>query len=172
MSNDLVNATELNDYPGAPFAESIVDAVVAAMRNEAGWHIAPVRTETIVRDTDGGTILFLPTLRLISVNEIRDLTGDTPRVIDGWRPSRTGMVSGPWWPCGFGAVEADITHGYEETPKELLLVIAERCQLASLNSGVRQESAGSESISYSASGSVTPEAMRIWSRYQIPEGYR
>lgn len=172
MANDLVSPADLTEFPGAPFSESVVDSVVAAMRTEAGWHIAPSRTETVTLDHDGGHILFLPTLWLTDVEEVRDLAAETPRVVTGWRKSRSGMVSGPYLGGGFESVQVDITHGYSETPPELLLVIAERCQLATINSGVRQESAGGESISYSASGAITPEARRIFDRYRIPSGYR
>src|SRR5690606_40983530 len=64
-------------------------------------------------------VLILPTLRLVSVSEVRDMTGDEPRVLTGWRMSQAGMLSRRGgWPSGFGAVEVDVVHGYEQCRAE------------------------------------------------------
>lgn len=169
MVNTLVTPADLADFPGAPFAQSVVDAAVSALRLAAGWHIAPIVTETVLLDTSGGTVLHLPTLRLISVTEVKDLSGDTPVVLTDWRKSRAGMLSRSWWPCGFESVEVvGMQHGHTVTPPELFQVVAEWCQLSGVNSAVRSEAAGGESIAYSASGAVTPESRAILSRYTVP----
>lgn len=169
MANTLAAPADLTAFPGAPFDDDIVDAAVDAVRTAAGWHIAPVVSETVTVDAIGGVTLFLPTLRLTAVDEVRDLRGDTPVVLDGWRKSRSGMLSrAAYWPCGFETVEADITHGYATTPPALFAVIAEYCQMQSLNAGVRQESAGGESVSYSASGAITPESAAVLAKYTLP----
>lgn len=172
MVNTLVSPADLSDFPGAPFAQSVVDAAVAAVRLAAGWHIAPLVTETIVLDAEGGTVLHLPTLKLVSVTEVRDLTGDAPVVLSDWRKSRAGMLSRSWWPCGFESVEVvDMEHGYEATPPELLQVVAEWCQLSGVNSAVRSEAAGGESIAYTAAGAITPESRAILARYTVPTSF-
>lgn len=169
MVNTLVTPDDLADFPGAPFAQSVIDSAVSALRLAAGWHIAPVVTETVVLDAEGGPVLHLPTLKLIGVAEVRDLTDDTPQVLTGWRKSRAGMLSRSCWPYGFESVEVvGMQHGYATTPPELFQVVAEWCQMSGVNSAVRSEAAGGESIAYSASGAVTRESRSILARYTVP----
>lgn len=141
----LVTAADLADFPGAPFAEVRVEAAGEALRSEAGWHIAPEVTETLTVDADGGHFLFLPTMRLSAVTEVRDVSGDAPRVLDGWRKSRKGVIyRAGGWPTGFETVEVDVVHGYAACPRELLPVVADYTSRR-----VTQESLGSRSVSYS-----------------------
>lgn len=132
MANDLVSASSLDEFPGAPFPDPVIDSVVADLRREAGWHIAPALPVTLVLDGPDGPDLILPTLKLVEVVEIRDVSGSTPRVLTGWRASRTkGIVRrDTGWPCGFESIEVDVEHGYDDVPLDLLPVIASRCQEA------------------------------------------
>ena len=86
---------------------------------------APEREgETVTIDvTRCESWLRLPTRRLTSVDEIRDASDDT--VIDDAtygvskklaQVKRTGCR---YWPSGYGAVEVDMTHGYEECPADV-----------------------------------------------------
>jgi hypothetical protein len=86
MGNTLVDTLAFNDYPGGPFSQEVVDAAAAYVRNLAGWHIAPVVTETLVVEAPGGSQLILPTRWLVSVSAIRsraynDVVG---RAVTGW----------------------------------------------------------------------------------------
>lgn len=142
MSNDMVS--DLDDFPGAPFTDAQIDGAVAALRSAVRWHIAPVRSETVVLDVQRWERwLRLPTRHLVSVVEIRNAeTGD---VIDSdtYRVStRLDMVksSSGYWPCGYGAVEIDITHGYSTTPADVLAVLAAAAALGRQDATVRQVS--------------------------------
>lgn len=162
---DLVTPEDLADFPGAPFAEPVVRSASESVRAEAGWHIAPEVSETLVIDSPGGRVLMLPTLRVVEVAEVRDLTGGAPRVVGGWRLSQAGMLSlAGGWPAGFGAIEVDLTHGYESCPADLLGIVAERSLRTAKDSTVVQESLGSRSVSYRDA----PLASSVLSRYRIP----
>lgn len=144
MANDLLQSSELDEFPGAPFAQSIVDAAVSGLRAEAGWHIAPERTETVTVDGTGEVLLKLPTLRLGTIAEVRDVTDPAlPVVLTDWRVSRAGILyRALGWPLGFGTVEVDMTHGYAEVPADLFALVAERCQRLAINSVASQQAAG------------------------------
>lgn len=158
----LVTAADLAGFPGAPFSEDRVEAAGEALRTEAGWHIAPEVTETLIVDCEGGHFLFLPTMNLSQVTEIRDMTGDTPKVLTGWRKSRKGVIyRAGGWPCGFEAVEVDVVHGYSECPKELLPVVADYTTRR-----VAQESLGSRSVTYVNDGPTRSDS--LVARYTIP----
>lgn len=140
----LVLPSDLDGFPGAPFSNEVTLAASEAVRRECGWHIAPQVTQTLTLDVSGGPVLILPTLRLVSVSEVRDVTGDAPRVLTGWRMSQAGMLSRRGgWPCGFGAVEVDVVHGYDACPPELLPLIA-----SGAHRRVRQESMGGRSVTF------------------------
>lgn len=152
MLNDIVTPNLLSDFPGSPFPESVIDAAVESIRNEAGWHIAPVIQETVTLDAQGGAVLMLPTLRPVSVTAVRDVSDPLlPVVLTGWRLSKSGMLfRALGWPIGFGTVEVDLTHGHDYVPSDLLAVVAERCQALSVNGSVAQQSAGPFSVTYRA----------------------
>lgn len=167
MASPLVAPDDLDGFPGAPFAQGIVDAAAGSVRGEAGWHIAPSITETITLDTDGGRYLFLPTMRLTAVSEVRDVTGDAPKVLSDWRKSRAGMLyRAGGWPSGLESVEVDLTHGYDACPDELLSVIAARAQAARINQAAGNVRLGSLSIS--PSGEDTSGHDATVARYTIP----
>jgi hypothetical protein len=149
MVNDLVSPGDLAHLPGAPFSDEQVDEAVAAIRAEVGWHIAPVRSETVELDiTYGQRWLLLPTRKLVSVDEVRD--ADTAEVVDPseYRVSKAlGQVKRDrYWPRGYEAVEVDLTHGYEVTPPELLPLVWARILLSSANPTVSRERIGDHEI--------------------------
>lgn len=173
MTNDLVSPTELSGFPGAPFADGVVDAAVAELRKVAGWHIAPPRTETVAVESAGDYAVILPTLHLTAVAAVRDVTAlDSPATsVTEWRTNatlrfRAGIVTRPCgWPCG--ELEFDITHGHDACPPELLPVIAAACrQIGADSRSVQSEAAGPFSVTYRdpATGDVDPAV----ARYALP----
>lgn len=141
---DLATADHLAGQDGAPFDPARVKAAGETLRRLAGWHIAPTLTETVTLDHDGASTLLLPSLLVTSVASVRDVSGDVPRELTGWRWSQAGMIqSRGGLPCGFRSVEVTFTHGHEACPGELLPVIA-----AGVNRRVVQESLGSRSVTF------------------------
>jgi hypothetical protein len=158
----LIAPTDIEEFPGAPFPQPVVEAACGAVRGAAGWHIAPVATEAFTLDCDGGTLLVLPVREVTEVTEVRDVRDpDNPVVLTGWRKTRAGMVyRGAGWPEGFETVEVDVTCGLDDCPAELLPVIVEHCQLSMTSTGVQQESSGSESVTYRGAGGSGSVVMR------------
>lgn len=165
---DLVSAADVADFPGAPFPDAVLKAAGETVRGICGWHIAPRLTETLTLDAQGGQYLFLPTLYLVEVSEVRDLTGDTPQPITGWRKSRVGMLfRRQGWPCGLESVEVDLVHGYETCPVDLIPEIVKAAGAVSRSRDIRQESAGGMSVTYATddpSAGMSP----VLARYRIP----
>lgn len=142
----LVEPGDLAEFPGAPFKSNTVKAAAGQVRRICGWHIAPVVSETLVLDHDGSSVLYLPSLKIESVEKVEDLTGTTPRELSGWRWSGVGLIEGAF-PRGYRSVAVTLTHGYAECPADLLPVLASRTQRRAM-----QESLGSRSVAYSAEG--------------------
>ncbi len=166
-STPLVVADDLAEFPGAPFSDTVATSAGESIRSEVGWHIAPELTETLTVDSDGGRYLFLPTLRLVDVTEVRDVTSDTPRVLDGWRQSEKGIlyrVGG--WPVGMSALKVDLTHGYPTCPPALLPAVAAYAQAIKRGGRVTQESLGSRSVSFATSGDGS-SLLSVVARYAL-----
>ena len=86
-------------------------AAQAAVRRECGWHVAPVITETLVLDGQGGKLLLLPTLRIVSVTKVVNAGVDvTDLVRSGPRSGVLLLETG--WACAPGSVEVTLEHGF------------------------------------------------------------
>lgn len=155
----LATPEMLSDFPGAPFVSSRVQVAGEQIRREAGWHIAPVQEETVVVSGSGGRVLLLPTLRLVSVSAVRDVSRDEPQVLTGWRVGADAMlVRSSGWPAGDSNLEVDLVHGFDTCPPELLPVLVERVT----GRRVMQESLGSRSVTYA------PDAGDSVSFFRLP----
>lgn len=117
------------------------EAACGAVRAYCRWHVAPSVPEPITVDGSGAAVLFLPTLHLTAVTSI---TNDGTAVVDPeW--SESGMVRrAGCWTRKLRGVVANITHGYETCPPEVLAVAAElvtsagRGGASSVTSGAHQ----------------------------------
>lgn len=167
MTNTLVSPVDLESFSGAPFDDVLVDVAVADIRGEAGWHIAPEVTETLTLTSYGGTVLFLPTRKLVAVTAIRDVTtGST--VLADWTRMSTGVYRRTGWPIGL--VEVDLTHGFAATPQDLLPVVAAR--VATVGSP-RDAVVGQRSTridDYAESETYRVVSDPIVARYAVPSG--
>jgi hypothetical protein len=155
MTNTLVDPPDLADYPGAPFSQKVIDAAVANLRGVVGWHIAPEVTETITVDGSPDKLLVLPSLRIVAITAVRDITGTTPVTLTGYRiNTKTGILQrDEGWPDGFQAIEVDLKHGYIETPVDLLPAVVWYSQQQTIDASLSSEQLGSWSEAYGNSAS-------------------
>lgn len=171
--NDLVDPSELVGLPGAPFTQTEVDAAVGAVRNAAGWHIAPTRTETAVVITpQTARRLYLPTRKLVSVEEIRDVVLDSTVTDTTYRvlPARNAiMKTSGWWTHGCDRYEVDFTHGYDECPAELLPVIAEAATLIRRDASARTLTAGPFTLQVGENTNLPLSTADTLDRYRLVE---
>jgi hypothetical protein len=169
----LADPHDLTDYPGGPFPERIVRAASASVRADCHWHIAPVISETVTVDGTPGPLLLLPTLRLVSVTAVRVLHRGGWTAVTDWRIAQAGMLyrTGGWY-YGPAGVQVEMTHGYTETPHELIPVIAARCQRTMANSILtqRSETVGTRtaSESYNVNRLQLAAGVESLSGYRIP----
>ncbi|RAL31156.1 hypothetical protein [Rhodococcus sp. AQ5-07] len=141
-----------------------LNVAVGAIRSYTGWHVAPVLTETVTLDGNGGTILDLPTLRLCALNAVR-VQGVT---ISGVEWSQDGTLRGRW-PDVWRSIQVDIEHGYE-APADLLGVVLDAAARA-VNSelGGHAETFGPFSFSASeGSTALFDHELRVLDRYRLP----
>lgn len=95
----------------APTSDDLLVEAEAAIRDYCGWHIAPVRTDTVTLTSLGGYALTLPSLKVRAVASIT-VNGST---IDGWTWREDGVLfRRSRWPRG--TVVVTFTHGFDAVP--------------------------------------------------------
>lgn len=167
MTNDLVDIVLSSS--GQMLDEQLVDNAVAQIRNQAGWHIAPVRTETVAVGHFGGSpFLVLPTRRAVSVSAIR--RNGVTVAAGGYMLLPSGllhMASRRGWE--FGTYEIDLTHGYATCPPELVGLIAKMAQgEAQADPTVARVSVGAVAYDYRDASAGGWLDNPILSRYTLP----
>ncbi len=152
----LADPILLDEYAGGPFSARAIASASTSVRNDCRWHVAPVITETVTVDGCLSRLLLLPTLRLVSVTAVRilDDTETAWMPVTGWRIAKAeaGMLyRAVGWNHGPASIQVDMTHGYAQTPADLLPVIAARCQrnLADSILTQRSETVGTRTASES-----------------------
>lgn len=151
----LADSADLANYK-ARDANAILRQVSAAVRAYCHWHIAPVITETLTLDGPGSRFLWLPTLRVVSVESITndgvavDLTTvDTSK--SGYLILRCDVSSAlHCWSHRPGGVVVELHHGLDDIPDELVTLVAQVAARAVASpTGVIREQAGAEAAFYS-----------------------
>ena len=144
-------------------------AACEAVRSRCGWHIAPSVTETVTVDGSGGSVQFLPTLHLTALASITN-AGST---VSDPEWSESGMVRGACWTSKFRGVVADITHGYDECPPEVLAVVRNLAESGAVMAGARQITSGPHSVTLTeaaqaGASAMSPAHLAVLDRYRIP----
>lgn len=170
MTVPIVTITDLDSYQaGDP--QTVIDQATALVQAYCGWHVAPVLTETITVDSDGGRVLMLPSLHVIDLTSVK-IDGED---ITGFVWSEAGYATRYWWPYGPRTVEVTMKHGFAEVPdvQSIILAVASRAQ-ASPSGAVRAQ-AGQVSVTYSQTGynvaggvSLMAHEKSILDLYRIP----
>jgi hypothetical protein len=154
----MATASQLAGFRGGPFTDAVVTSAGESIRDECGWHIAPEVTDTM-KFRGEGTVLLLPTLRLLDVTLIRDRNGYPVTGVDWYE---NGVLE---CEAGFPTyVEVTFKHGYSTCPPSLLPVIAERAQ-ASAAGRVKSESLAGRSVSLE--GGYDPNTPNVLTAYRL-----
>lgn len=165
MANDLVQDSDVADFPGAPYGDAALDAAAAQIREKAGWHIAPSRTETVTLDGTTGSHLVLPSRKVTSVAAVRDVTNPAaPVVLTGWRLLKaSAMLERDEWPYGIEVLEVDLTHGHTDCPPDLFPLAAAVARSLTSDAAVSREKTGPFEREFADSAEVAAAAANAWS---------
>jgi hypothetical protein len=157
----MATVGNLAGFNGGPFTDAVVASAGDSIRDECGWHIAPVVTTTMKFRGDGSLIL-LPTLRLMDVTSVKDRDGN---LISDAEWFQNGILerAGGFPPY----VEVTFMHGYRVCPPSLLAIIAER---AAARSAGRIKSEALAGRSVSLEGGYDPVSSRVLQAYRLQGG--
>ena len=150
MAAELVTSDDLDAYlSGDPNAA--LEAAEAAVRAYCGWHVAPVKAETVKVDATAG-IALVPSLRVVSVDSVT-VNGVTA---SGYQWREHGVIRDLRGYCD-GEVLVSMTHGFDvdspvaEVLRSTILAVAARAQVSP--TGVVRAQVGQISETYSQTGS-------------------
>lgn len=132
-----------------PFLDVALKAASQRIRNHCGWHIATEVTETIRIDDLGGPVMRLPSKRVKRITELR-IGGQVASLTQlRWLPD--GRLLEPYRIPGYRVAELDVTHGYEETPEDVVdLTLHIAARALGSPTGVLTERSLASSITWSA----------------------
>jgi hypothetical protein len=161
---DMIDAADLVGFRGAPFPQPVIDAAVGAIRDECGWHIAPVREETIQLATGCSDTIVVPSLKVVEILEVTSMTGafdgtpstSVPVVLEDGILYRAGG-----WPA---YVQIRYRHGFATCPDSLKAVVAEQA-LGGYAGRIKQESLAGRSVALEAG--ADPMTERVLARYRL-----
>jgi hypothetical protein len=157
----LAAVTDLAGFNGGPFTEPIVSSAGDSIRDECEWHIAPEVT-VVMKFRGEGSVILLPTLKLVTVISITDRDG---RAVGGVDWLENGILE---CPNGFPPyVEVTFVHGYRVCPRSLLAVVAERA--AARKAGrIKSEALAGRSVSLE--GGYDPATSAVLAKYRLHGG--
>lgn len=149
----IADAIQSEAFTSAEMAEKII-------RNYCGWHVAPVKQETLVVDQHrNSSMAYLPSMRIVCVHRVanRRSCGTWQEIPlcdlghSGVTHSKAGMLE---WRCGkfcrgLGAVEVCLTHGFDvfDIPDVIAVAQAVAKRIENDN-GVRSQSVNGATVSY------------------------
>lgn len=139
------------------FLAEALKAATARIRNYCGWHIATEQSDTLVLDESRGRVLYLPTLKLSSIDS---MTIDGTAVVfetDALQWDQGGRMWRPSWSPNYRGVQLTITHGYAEVPADLVDLTLELAtgELQSAGGAIREQTLASSVTWARASGRLT-----------------
>lgn len=137
------------------------EAALAAIRAYLGWHLTPVRTETVtVSVRHVSRDLPLPSARIVNIEQVEvwDDWSDTWQTLDpaeyGWDP--IGLLRAKCRPFmrGLSNVRITMTHGYEpgEVPDVLALAETISRRARTNPGGIASQSVNGASVSFQTAG--------------------
>lgn len=184
MADSFATPAELSAYslgnisPTDGRSQILLDGATTAIRNYAGWRIAPARDETVTLD-GGSSVLYLPSLKVNSVDAIIVNGGLIPAEDYEWS-RRTGNVRqafGWGWPETWGGIEVRFNSGFNDVPADLKQIVLQVSAMAmSSPTGATREQVGAVSMAWATtapgvSGGLTllERDLAILASYKLPK---
>ena len=152
-------------------------AAEATVRAYCGWHIAPVRTQTITI-RDDRELVVLPSMRVQNVSVVDWLGGpvnpnwwsvDEAGLFWRWLPgSRSTYPDGPAFPNAYrGTLTVTFDSGYDAAPADVTAAVVGLAQRSKANpTGLGSATRGPFAESYASSLFGTDKA--VLDRYKLP----
>ena len=172
ISVDEFNLATGGAYAGDPRLDIALASASGLIRMACRWHVAP-NLECTLTTSASGRLLQLPAL---AVTDISSVTEDGRELAAGeYEYMRQGLLRRACfrdWTRTWGGITVNYSAGFDEVPAELEDLVLARVQgELALPYGVKSESAGGVSISYSDigfSGGLSALEAMLLAPYTLP----
>lgn len=178
LSVEEFNSMTANKWAKRSDLESTLEGVSAAIRLHCGWHVAP-ELPCVANFSARGRVIRLPALYVSAVGTV---TEDGTELAEGqweWRPE--GLLRRCCfrnWSPTWGGIDVAYTAGLPEVPHDLKQLVAHRVlHTVALPFGVRSETTGDQSITYTEDASLASGGVNLSVRdklalepYVLPPG--
>lgn len=160
-----------------PRLPRLIAGASQAVRRYCRWHVTPVITETVVVDHAGGSLLAVPSGRLLSVEAVSVWDGAAYVPVEGgFRKSKAGLVQlGSSVRAGYEALEVTMTHGFTRDEAADLLQVVTQMVLVALSSpmGATREQAGGVSFAWALTAPGVAGGLSLLARDRaVVDAYR
>src|SRR5699024_1862013 len=91
-----------------------VAAATQAIRDDCGWHVAPVEEETLTSDGTGTASLLPPSRLEVDVTTVKVRGEELPKDCNEWSTIGAMRRLGNIWPDSYRPIEVDIKHGFTD----------------------------------------------------------
>jgi hypothetical protein len=97
-------------------AQLAIDTALLAARRFCGWHVSPVRTETVTLDGPSGRVLSLPSLNVTAVTSLIEcgVAADVAKLDVSQRKGTVEKYPYGFWTGRNGAITVSFIHGFAE----------------------------------------------------------
>lgn len=111
---DVENYTKGRLSRDDPETQRALDAALARVRNYCGWHVSPVKTETMIKDGTNDRWLFLPTQKIVEITSVTECGTALDLTTVKQSADAMGILvkTCGHWRHGFSNIEIELSHGY------------------------------------------------------------
>lgn len=107
-----------------PNLQEWLDQISDGIEHFCGWHIAPVRTETLILDGPQSPVLQIPSLMVRDVVSVTENGKPVDPDEYDWSPDGLLARRGRSWTGRYRGVVVELEHGYEQVPGDLIATVA------------------------------------------------
>ena len=126
-----------------------VAAATQAIRDYCGWHVAPVKEETITLDGTGTSTILLPSRLVVVVTSVKIRGEVLPETAYEWSTIGALRRLNGNWPDAYRSIEVNLKHGLTDMSvlADVVASVAARIQV-DITGMVTRQGMGTQSVSF------------------------
>jgi len=128
-----------------------VEAATQAIRDYCGWHVAPVKEDTLTLDGTGTDTILLPSRLVVDVTRVQVRGEELPASSYEWSTIGALRRLNGVWPNSYRSIEVTLKHGFTDMSvlADVVQSISERVRLDPTGA-VSTQRAGTQQVGFFA----------------------
>lgn len=154
MSTPLAQPEDLTGFQSSD-PTMMIEWVTSVVRGYCGWHIASVVSETIYVDGEGSRHLWLPSLRVVSVDEVKNDGETLSEDCYDWSESGYLELRSGHFSTRPRGIEVTLSHGHLFAPGAVVETIVSIAARSGDTGGTTSERAGQVGVTFGTFNGVS-----------------